>query len=147
MDKRDKKKHKHKKKKDVVSENVCEKCNRTFSNKYNMLKHVRENICTTPLENRPPKYLCRIENCEKRCHMKSAIRAHELGTHFNIQEHFCPEPNCRKAFTHLSTLINNKHSAHSNVYGPPGAAAAAAAATTTNRNTRSKHSKKKQHKD
>ena len=143
-DERYKKKHKHKKKKDIVPENVCEKCNHSFSNKYNMLKHVKDNICTTPLENRPPKYTCRIENCEKRCHTKSAIRAHELGTHFNVQEHFCPEPNRGKAFTHPSTLINHKHSAHPDVYGrTPGAAAAAAAA---NRNTCSKHRKKKQHK-
>ena len=86
-----------------------------------MQKHVKDNICMKPLEEREPRFECRIEGCGKRCHTKSAIRSHELGTHFNLKENFCPVEDCDKTFTHPSSLNNHKHRDHSEIFGPaPG---------------------------
>ena len=110
-------KKKKKKKKVTIPDNVCNKCRKSFSNKYNLKKHLKDNICMKPLEERVPKYKCSIENCGHMCHTKSGMRAHELGRHFGVQEHFCPEAGCGKTFTHPSSLNNHKHIAHSEKYG------------------------------
>ena len=121
--KSEKKKHKKdkKKKKKVEERCACKTCGKQFSMKYNMQKHVKDKICTKPLEEREPRFGCRIEGYGKRCHTKSAICSHELGMHFNLKENFCLVEDCDKMFTHLSSLNNHKHRDHSEIFGPaPG---------------------------
>ena len=131
---------------------LCPKCDKPFSTKYNMFKHVGEKICTKKLEEREAKYKCRIEGCGIQCHTKSAARCHELGTHFDVKEYFCPEPGCGKAFTHLSSLVNHKHSTHFDVYGAPGSSSAShtapvAASSSQSTNVKMKKKKHKKSKD
>ena len=131
---------------------LCPKCDKLFSMKYNMFKHVGEKICTKKLEEREAKYRCRIEGCGKKFHTKSAARCHELGKHFDVKEHFYPEPGCGKAFMHPSSLVNHKHSAHFDVYGAPGSSSASypipvVASSSQSTNVKKKKKKHKKSKD
>ena len=97
---------------------LCSKnCGKTFSTKYNMLKHVKDEVCQKPVSQRSEKRYCIVEGCDHYTIGKSAAIAHHMG-HMKIKMYECSVQGCDHSFVHQSSLVNHKHDMHSEIFGP-----------------------------
>ena len=92
-------------------------CGKTFSNKYNMAKHVRDEVCTKDVSDRSGNYLCEFKKCSYSCVTRNALMMHYFG-HLKIKAYACEVAACGKGFIHASSLTNHKHNDHEDIYGP-----------------------------
>lgn len=65
------------------------------------------------MTNRPKKYLCQFEGCDKAYNRPALLRQHER-THTNERPFVCPEEGCGKSFFRKSHLDVHKHSHQDN---------------------------------
>ena len=97
---------------------LCSKnCGKTFSTKYNMLKHVKDEVCQKPVSQRSEKRYCIVEGCDHYTIGKSAAVAHHMG-HMKIKMYECSVQGCDHSFVHQSSLVNHKHDMHTEIFGP-----------------------------
>ena len=97
---------------------LCSKnCGKTFSTKYNMLKHVKDEVCQKPVSQCSEKRYCIVEGCDHYTIGKSAAIAHHMG-HMKIKMYECSVQGCDHSFVHQSSLVNHKHDMHSEIFGP-----------------------------
>ena len=92
-------------------------CGKTFSNKYNMAKHVRDEVCTKDVSDRSGNFLCEFKKCTYSCVTRNALMMHYFG-HLKIKAYACEVASCGKGFIHASSLTNHKHNDHEDIYGP-----------------------------
>ena len=92
-------------------------CGKSFSNKYNMMKHVKDEVCTKDVSDRSGNYVCEFKKCTYSCVTRNALMMHYFG-HLRIKAYACEVASCGRGFIHASSLTNHKHNDHSDIYGP-----------------------------
>ena len=97
---------------------LCYKgCGKSFSKKYNMVKHVRDEVCMKDVMERSTNFTCKFRKCNYSSVMKNALMMHYFS-HLKIKAYACEVVSCGKGFIHASSLMNQKHRDHKDIYGP-----------------------------
>ena len=90
-------------------------CGKTFKSSGSMFKHIDDDICMKDVSERRTLECC-IKGCTHTCVNMTSMRNHKLS-HFNLKCFECPIPVCDKFFIHQSSLVNHKHTKHSDIFG------------------------------
>ena len=90
-------------------------CGKTFKSSGSMFKHIDDDMCTKDVLERRTLECC-IKGCMHTCVNMTSMRDHKLS-HFNLKCFECPIPACDKFFLHQSSLVNHKHTKHSDIFG------------------------------